>query len=497
VIARFAAVSTLLRPLIAIVRGAGRRCVALLRVVGAGIRGVWRWLTGYAFAWQFTLQFTLVFALLSLVLVSLTGLGLSTYLANSIKDGEIDDAVEQAEERVSRLVMPRLSPGQAMTPLTGEQYVEFDSFVQSEIVSADTIRVRLWGQDGILLYSSDSPGQIGQNFPLDQRLAAALSGSTASQVAGSPDDLGGPASVDSGSVLAVYAPLAFEGEADVAAAVEVHQAYGPIADRIESSQTIVYVAVAGALGFLYAVLLAIVGRGSAAMSRQRHHLMLRSQELKRSHDSLLQVLSAALDLRDQATKGHTLRLARLALAIGGELGFSDEELSHLEQAAMLHDMTKLELPKVILDKAGPLTDSEWQKIQRHPEVGYEMVRNAPFLREAGHIILCHHERYDGGGYPRGLRGEEIPLAARVFAVADTYDAMTSDRPYRKAAPHATAVREIKGGAGTQFDARVVEAFLAADRKGLIEDKAFPREQGEEAAVVDLVGQATSGEEAHA
>jgi len=463
---------------------------------GAGLKSIWRWLTGYAFVWQFTLQFTLIFALLSLVLVSLTGFGLSSYLASSIKDGEIGDAVEQAEEDVSRLIMAHLSPEQAMTPLTGAQYAEFDTFVQSEVVSADTIRVRLWGQDGTLLYSSDSPGQIGQDFALDQRLAAAFSGSTASQVTGSPDDLGGPVSVDSGSVLAVYAPLTFEGETDVAAAVEVHQAYAPIADRIESSQTVIYVAVAGALGFLYAVLLAIVGRGSALMNRQRRQLIVRGQELKRSHDSLLQVLAAALDLRDQATKGHSLRLARLALAIGEELGFSDEELSHLEQAAMLHDMTKVELPKAILDKAGPLTDSEWQKIQRHPEVGYQMVRNAPFLREAGDIILCHHERYDGGGYPRGLRGEEIPLAARVFALADAYGAMTSDRPYRKAVPHATALREIEGGAGTQFDPRVVEAFLEADRKGLIEDKACPQEKGEE-ATVGSVGQPASGEEAHA
>jgi HD-GYP domain-containing protein (c-di-GMP phosphodiesterase class II) len=464
---------------------------------GAGPASIWQRLTDHAFVWQFTLQFTLVFALLSLVLVSLTGFGLSRYLASSIKESEIDDAVEQTEENVPRLIMVHLSPEQAITPLTEEQYAEFDGFVQSEIVSADTVRVRLWGRDGSLLYSSDSPGQIGWDFPLDQRLAAAFSGSVASQVADSPDDLGGPASADSGSVLAVYAPLAFEGEADVAAAVEVHQAYGPIADRIESSQTVVYVAVAGALGFLYAVLLAIVGRGSAIMGRQRRQMMLRGQELKRSHDSLLQVLSAALDLRDQATKGHTLRLARLALAIGGELDLSDEALSHLERAAMLHDMTKLELPKAILDKAGPLTDDEWQKIQRHPELGYEMVRDAPFLREAGQIILSHHERYDGGGYPHGLTGEEIPLTARVFAVADTYDAITSDRPYRKAAPHATAVREIEKSAGTQFDAKVVEAFLAADRKGLIEDKAFPREKGGEAAVVDLVGQGASGEEAHA
>jgi HD-GYP domain-containing protein (c-di-GMP phosphodiesterase class II) len=462
-------------------------------VPAAGLRTIWLWLTGRAFIWQFTL----VFALFSLVLVGLTGLVLSLYLAYSVEDSEIDHAAEQAQKQVSRLIMAHLPPGQAAAPLTGEQYAGFDSFVQSEIISADTIRVRLWGQDGRLLYSSDSPGQIGQSFPLDHRLASAFSGSTASRVADNPNDLVGPASVDSRSVLAVYAPLASEGQAEVAAALEVHEAYAPIADRIGKSQTFIYVAVAGAMGLLYAGLLGAAERGSAVVSRQRRQMMVRGQELKRSHDSLLQVLSAALDLRDQANKGHSLRLARLALAIGSELGLSDKEMSHLEQAAMLHDMTKLELPKAILSKAGPLTADEWQKIQKHPELGHEMVREAPFLREAGEIILCHHERYDGGGYPRGLKGEEIPLAARIFAVADAYSAMSSDRPYRKAVPHAAAVREIRGNAGSQFDPTVVDAFLEADCKGLIEDNAFLQAKGEEAAVVDLVGQAPSGEEAHA
>ncbi|MGQ9572745.1 MAG: HD-GYP domain-containing protein [Dehalococcoidia bacterium] len=462
----------------------------------AGLRRLWRWLTERLFVWQFTLQFTLVFAVLSLVLVLVTGFGLSRYLAHSIEDGEIDDAVEQAQKHVPRLVMAHLTPTQVAMPLTGEQYRQFDSFVQNEIISADTIRLRLWSQDGTLLYSSDGSGQIGQGFAPDRRLAAVFGGSIASQVSDNANDLGIPASLDSGSVLAVYAPLIFEGETDVAAALEIHEAYAPIAHRIERSQTVVYAAVAGALGFLYAALLAIAAQISSIGSRQRHQLMLRTQELRRSHDSLLQVLSAALDLRDQTTRGHSLRLARLALAIGQELGFSDEELSHLEQAAMLHDMSKLELPKALLNKAGPLTNDEWQRIQRHPELGYQMVRDAPFLHEAGEIILCHHERYDGGGYPRGLQGEEIPLAARVFAVADAYDSMTSDRPYRRAGSHAAAVREVEASAGTQFDPKVVEAFLEANRKGLIADQAFPRDSGRKAAV-DLVGQAVSGEEGHA
>ena len=159
---------------------------------------------------------------------------------------------------------------------------------------------------------------------------------------------------------------------------------------------------------------------------------------------------------------------------------------------MLHDVSKVILPEALLKKVGPLTDDEWQKIQRHPELGHQMVRNAPFLQEAGEIILCHHERYDGGGYPRRLWGEQIPLAARVFAVADTYDAMTSDRPYRRAGSHASAVREIKGNAGTQFDPQVVEALLAANRKGLIEDKAFGRDKGEDAAALHSVASKTRG-----
>jgi len=156
--------------------------------MGATLRKIQLWLTSHIFVWQFTV----VFAVLSLVLVGLTALGLSFYLTHAIKDNEIDHATEQAEERATAVIMPHLSPGQATIPLTGEQYSEFDSYVQVGLISADTIRVRLWGQDGTLLYSSDSPERIGEDFPVEQHLAAVFGGSTSSQVADNPSALEGP-----------------------------------------------------------------------------------------------------------------------------------------------------------------------------------------------------------------------------------------------------------------------------------------------------------------
>ena len=252
--------------------------------------------------------------------------------------------------------------------------------------------------------------------------------------------------------------------------LEVEQFYLPIQDRIRRAEAKTNIGVAGAMGFLFAVLFIIVMRGSRTATRQRRQLVLHAQHMKRSHDSLQQMLCAALDLRDQATKGHSLRVARLAVAVGEQMDLAEDKLTHLEQAAMLHDLSKMGLSDVILDKPGPLDEDEWEEIQKHPEIAYQIVRDIPFLQRAGEIMLHHHERFDGGGYPRGLVGEEIPLGARIFAVVDAYDAMTSHRSYRRAGSHASAVREIKRNSGTQFDARVVEAFLAANSKGLVRDQ---------------------------
>jgi len=185
------------------------------------------------------------------------------------------------------------------------------------------------------------------------------------------------------------------------------------------------------------------------------------------HQAMLHILTSALDQRDGVTEGHSRRVADLSLVVARELGIQGDDLLDIERAGILHDIGKLAVPDAILSKPGPLTPDEWVEMRRHPDVGYQMVRDVPFLGRAAEIIRSHHERFDGAGYPRNLKGEEIPVGARIFAVVDAYDAMTSDRPYRMALSHDEALTEIRRQAGTQFDPVVVVPFFAAVRKGLI------------------------------
>lgn len=185
------------------------------------------------------------------------------------------------------------------------------------------------------------------------------------------------------------------------------------------------------------------------------------------YQAMLHILTSALDQRDRVTEGHSRRVADLSLVVARELGVQGDDLLDVERAGILHDIGKLAVPDAILSKPGPLNPDEWVEMRRHPEVGFQLLRDVPFLGRAAEIVRAHHERFDGAGYPRGLMGENIPLGARIFAVVDAYDAMTSDRPYRLARSHEDALQEIRHQAGSQFDPVIVAPFFAAVRKGLI------------------------------
>jgi putative nucleotidyltransferase with HDIG domain len=188
-------------------------------------------------------------------------------------------------------------------------------------------------------------------------------------------------------------------------------------------------------------------------------LQLSNQELKDSYETTLEGWSRALDLRDKDTEGHTQRVTELTLQIARAMGFTPEQLVHVRRGALLHDIGKMGVPDVILHKPGLLSEEEWHLMRRHPELAFELLSPIQYLEPALDIPHYHHEKWDGTGYPEKLKGEQIPLAARIFAVVDVYDALTSDRPYRSAWPKENALEYIRLQSGTHFDPAVVDVFL--------------------------------------
>ena len=188
------------------------------------------------------------------------------------------------------------------------------------------------------------------------------------------------------------------------------------------------------------------------------------RRLERMIDAGVEVLASAVNMRDNYTARHSERMAELAREVGRRLGLEAEELQELEVAARLHDLGKIGVPDQILRKPGPLTQQEWDVMRRHPELGAEMLAAIPGLERVAAIVKGHHERFDGGGYPEGLRGEEIPLASRIVSACDAYQAMISNRPYRPALAPVHALRELSDQAGSQFDPGAVEALSETTRQ---------------------------------
>ncbi len=197
-------------------------------------------------------------------------------------------------------------------------------------------------------------------------------------------------------------------------------------------------------------------------------------DLTLAYDTTLEGWSRALDLRDKETEGHTQRVTELTMRLARAMGMSEARLVHVRRGALLHDIGKMGIPDSILLKPGPLTADEWEIMRRHPVYAYEMLWPIAYLRPALDIPYCHHEKWDGTGYPRGLKGEHIPLAARIFAVADVWDALSSDRPYRSAMPRDAVRAYISEQAHRHFDPTVVETFWGVERADLAPSETVKR-----------------------
>ena len=210
---------------------------------------------------------------------------------------------------------------------------------------------------------------------------------------------------------------------------------------------------------LWLVLKRAYGRTADQMGAQARALEAALTESESAYDSTLRALSLALDVRDRETEGHAQRVARYMDLLARELRSPKVDVRTLRRGALLHDVGKIGIPDEILRKTGELDGSEWRIMKRHPAYGARILAGIPYLSGPAEIVRHHHERFDGSGYPDGLAGEDIPLGARIFALADALDAMTSDRPYRRAMSLENAISEIERCSGKQFDPVIVSAFL--------------------------------------
>jgi HD-GYP domain-containing protein (c-di-GMP phosphodiesterase class II) len=212
-----------------------------------------------------------------------------------------------------------------------------------------------------------------------------------------------------------------------------------------------------------AFLEALAGQAAIAVESVRlfEALERSNGELASSYDATIEGWARALDLRDKETEGHSRRVTEMAVHLAAVMGFGPAEIVHVRRGALLHDIGKMGVSDAILLKPGPLTDEERALMQRHPGYAHEWLSPIAFLRPALDIPYCHHEKWDGTGYPRGLVGEQIPLAARIFAAVDIWDALSNDRPYRKAWPEGQVLAHLRSLSGTHLDSRVVDVFLLA------------------------------------
>ncbi len=349
-----------------------------------------------------------------------------------------------------------------LRPLSEEEARFFDRLVKYHFGIYDIVQLRLYDPDGRMIYNYlpgllPSAPEPAPSLPEEhlQHVGAAAGGTLVverTQLAPQENIRQQPLA----DVLEVFVPIHQDGRV-----VGVAEVYRDIHQQVEEIRRVQALAVgAVCLGSLVLFFsLAGIFRDSTRRIRRQSEALARSHaELQASYGATLEALIAALETRDHETEGHSERVTRYTAAIGEALGLAEDDLAVLERGALLHDIGKIGVPDGILRKPGPLTDEEWRLMRRHPEDGAWMLDGIRFLASAIPVVRHHHERYDGRGYPDGLAAEAIPLAARIFAVADTFDAMTSDRPYRRGLSIEAARAEIRRSAGTQFDPTVVEAF---------------------------------------
>ncbi len=437
-----------------------------------------------------TLRFAFVAGLTALALTA----SLSPLAAAAIRESIIDRQAHQVADQVAGLSSAPFTRIEFDYGLNPSRQAFFDAlFADPE--RSNLLRIRLWNRSGILLYSNDDAG-VGRSFPMSSGLRAALDGSVAVEPAASNlgpfsaetmylsrqgylrylafqekqvwvNSSGRPSSAARArselaasdldgaqkGVVRLFVPVTLKGSAVPTGAFEVLYDFRPAERRLAKIHHTVW---AVAPGGFFALCFGLFALMQFTSSRS-----LQDDKGRRAaHLGTFRALASAVDARDSRTADHSDRVANHAVAMARRLGLSSQTIAELEVAAGLHDIGKIGVPDDVLMKPGRLTSSQWELMRQHAVVGSSILRSAPFSKAIKEAVRHVHEWWDGHGYPDELKGEQIPLLARILAVADAFEAMTSDRPYRRALSADEAVAELQRMRGVQFDPAIVDAFCA-------------------------------------
>ena len=419
-----------------------------------------------------------VFLLASALICAGAGVALGSILSHSLKTEALDAEETALARYVDGVVHPSLVRDNRVVVPSAQDA----SIAENVLTQPDIVVVKVWKANGVLAWTNfvarssnghrelnRDRGLIDHRFPLDEELGDAIrDDEPIAKLVGTGAD--GEDAFERNRLgfthlFEVYAPI--QGKSGAIGAYEIYADPRGLDRLIGSRRTMLWLAVGVVFLALWAALALLVRAASRMLTRQNEKLRRRTLRLVESNRLLeesaleaVESLNATVDAKDPYTAGHSLRVQRIALALGRELGLEDGQLDVLRFAGLFHDIGKIGVPDAILTKPDRLTKLEFEIVKRHPEDGARIVARLHRLHAAVPAVLHHHERWDGNGYPHGLRGDGIPLEAAIVGLADALDAMTTDRPYSCARTLEDATEEIVRNRATQFAPAVVDAFVA-------------------------------------
>lgn len=405
------------------------------------------------------------FTIYSVIAFILTGTAIVLLMTTHMKNDKINSIEQMTHLTIHYIIEPELSSSDYSQALSKEKSEILDNKLKHTLEENNILEAVIWNNNKTIIYSSNK--NITEIQPTNQKIFDQVLGGKYSYFI---TDLQHENRVI--KIIKIYIPITVNNS--IVGIYEILKPYDEIQMHMNQVTKISIIVVSSGFVILYLLLLKIIYNSSIMLVKQNKELTKNADDIKLAYSKLnmtykstILVISKAIDARDQYTAGHSERVAKISLAIGQSLNLPKEQLETLELAALFHDVGKIGIPDYILNKPGRLTDEEFNKIKEHPSIGVDILKTIDFLSQALPIILHHHERFDGGGYPNGIKGEDIPFESRIICVADSYDAMTSNRPYRNGLPHEVAVSELIKYKNIQFDSNIVDAFLKVDIEALL------------------------------